>query len=156
MANNNLINRARAIQGFNEWQNDYFQVQWDSLHSRAQLLAALLTVSSSILGILSVLPNDISPMLYIRLVYFAPFLLLSLGILVGGIALYDLLNMKSRLAKEILKLLNEVLDGKGYHTLNQSSVQERKTTCVFEIVSYVFLFLSIILLLTGKILAFFN
>lgn len=148
--NYKAINKAKDCNGFQNWLNDYHQAQWDALQCRVQLLIALLTVFSGIIAIQSILPNDIPSTLCIHLVYLAPILLLLLGILAGDIALYDLLNMKSRLAKEIWKFLDEVLDQHGYQA-DKVVLDCPKRTKIFEIISYALFFLNIILFFVIKL-----
>ena len=109
----------------------------DHLNKIERFFQNLLLVSSSILGILVVLPVNISTLPRLRVLYLFALILLCISCLLNAIQLYALSNQSLKVAQELEAGRNKVLKG---HSVDQS-------ICIYvPIPKWILVFQKIVLL----------
>jgi hypothetical protein len=126
------------------------EVVKEATEKRISFFQYVLLVSSSILGIIISLHTTNSQCLYIRLVFVLSVIFLLLGALCMVVVLYDFSNFPERARQAYLTEIGNAM--KNDEKVQPVFVNPHKRTLIFEKLSYIFLFLGLISLVTYTVL----
>lgn len=144
MNNNDLIEKARDLPGFQDWEDTYREVEEKSIQQLKSFFQNILIASSSVFGIIVSLHPYAPQCQYTRWVFLCGIVLLSLGILASGLSLYILSTVYDRMRAKLLKQeYDNVCAGKP-HIPGNVTVGGRTASTIFQRCSVLSLLFSLV------------